>query len=222
MNGVLLIHGFTGNRGEVEPLGRYLSERGFRIAMPCLTGHESSMRQLATATYRDWIADVASAYDALARECDSVAVVGFSMGGLLAAQLYQTHPFCRLVTVNTPIYYWNFLQMGKNLRMDFRTHWKKYFIPDAPIPLRTLYNFQRLLSLTKPLFRKVDCPALVIQVQDDDTVHPYSGKRLYNALPNPDKRLYRPKIGGHILLQSDSFPVAAQQVYDFLCREKTR
>ena len=109
MNGVLLIHGFTGNRGEVEPLGRYLSERGFRTAMPCLTGHESSMRQLAAATYRDWVADAVSAYDALARECDSVAVVGFSMGGLLAAQLYQTRPFCRLVTVNTPIYYWNFL-----------------------------------------------------------------------------------------------------------------
>ncbi len=219
MDGVLLIHGFTGNRGEVAPLAQYLSERGFRTAMPCLTGHESSRKQLAAATYRDWIADVTASYGALASECDSVAVVGFSMGGLLAVQLYQTHPFCRLVTVNTPVYYWNFLQMAKNLRTDFRTHWRKYFCPDMPIPLRTLCTFQRLLSVTKPLFRKVDCPALVIQVQDDDTVHPYSGKHLLNVLPNPDKRLYRPESGGHILLQSASFPVVARQICSFLQRQ---
>ena len=216
MNGVLLIHGFAGSREEIAPLRDYLAARGFTVSAPCLTGHEGTRTQLAAATYRDWVIDVQKSYDALAQTCGKVFVVGFSMGGLLSAQLYQSRKFDRLVTINTPIYYWDFVQMAKNLRTDFKTYWKQYFSASATKPLRTLFTFQRLLSKTKPLFREIACPALVIQVQDDDTVNAHSGNYIFRSLAGK-KQYYKPASGGHILLQSGTFPAVAARIYAFLC-----
>ena len=215
MYGVLLIHGFAGSREEIRPLGDYLAKRGFSVAMPRLSGHEGTRKELAGANYRDWIEDVKKSYTALAKTCDNIAVVGFSMGGLLAAQLYQTHKFHRFITINTPVYYWDFTQMAKNLRTDFCTYWKQYFSASASKPFRTLLNFQRLLSRTKPLFCTIDCPALVIQVQDDDTVNKRSGDYICHALRGEISYM-KPLAGGHILLQSDAFQEVADAVSGFL------
>ena len=138
------------------------------------------------------------------------------MGGLLSAQLYQSRKFDRLVTINTPIYYWDFAQMAKNLHTDFKTYWKQYFSASATKPFRTLFAFQRLLSKTKPLFREIVCSTLVIQVQDDDTVNAHSGNYIFRSLAGK-KQYYKPVSGGHILLQSDAFPAVAARIYAFLC-----
>lgn len=215
MYGVLLIHGFAGSREEIRPLGNYLEKCGFTVSMPCLTGHEGTRKELAGARYRDWIADVRRSYNALSQTCDKIAVIGFSMGGLLAVQLYQSCRFERLVTINTPVYYWDFVQMAKNLRSDFRTYWNHYFSASATKPLSTLFAFQCLLSRTKPLFGTVTCPALVVQVQDDDTVNKRSGNYIFKALRG-EKSYIKPAAGGHILLQSSAFLDVADAVLRFL------
>lgn len=85
--GVLCIHGFTGTPFEVRHLGRRLNEGGFTVSGPALPGHTTSIDELDRTTWRDWYGQVEQSFDELRARCARVAVVGQSLGGLLALYL---------------------------------------------------------------------------------------------------------------------------------------
>jgi carboxylesterase len=85
--GVVLVHGFTGTPFEVRYLGERLAADGFTVHGPLLPGHGTSLDDLDRTTWQDWAAAVEAATDAMARRCKRVAVVGQSLGGLLALHL---------------------------------------------------------------------------------------------------------------------------------------
>lgn len=87
LGGVLCIHGFTGTPFEMGYLGRRLSERGLVAVGPALPGHVTTPAALEATTWQDWYGGVERAFDDLRRRCDRVAVVGQSLGGLLALHL---------------------------------------------------------------------------------------------------------------------------------------
>jgi carboxylesterase len=219
LRGVLLLHGFAGSRDEVRPLYDALIRAGYKVAMPVLKGHEADLQDLAKSTYHDWIQSAKEAYEKLSKQCSRITVVGFSMGGLIAVQLYQVVPFYQLVTINTPVYYWDVKRILYNLCSDFKTYSKKYFFAGKTKPIGSLLQFQLLLSRTKPLFKTLSCRALVIQTQDDDTVHTLSAKYIVTRLKG-EKNLLRPKRGGHIVLQSEHAQEVIHAVLSFLsCKD---
>ncbi len=86
--GALVVHGFTGSPFEMRWLGERLAERGFHVLGPALAGHANGRPdQLDRTTWHDWYASAELAFDELRRRCERVAVVGLSMGGLLALHL---------------------------------------------------------------------------------------------------------------------------------------
>lgn len=85
--GVLCIHGFTGSPFEMRYLGEYLSGRGLRALGIALPGHCTTPADLDRTTWVDWYGAVEAGADRLLAECDRVAVVGQSLGGLLALHL---------------------------------------------------------------------------------------------------------------------------------------
>lgn len=85
--GVLCIHGFTGTPFEMRFLGQSLAERGMRVLGPCLPGHGTDLDDLEQTTWWDWYSEVEAGLETLTARCDRVAVVGHSMGGLLALHL---------------------------------------------------------------------------------------------------------------------------------------
>jgi carboxylesterase len=85
--GVLLLHGYTSSLDTVNGLLPTLEARGLPYRMPTLRGHGTHQRDLRGVTWRDWYADASAALDDLRREAGQVAVVGLSMGGLVAANL---------------------------------------------------------------------------------------------------------------------------------------
>ncbi|MEG2378323.1 MAG: alpha/beta fold hydrolase [Clostridia bacterium] len=215
MHGVLLIHGFAGSRDEVRPLCDFLTARGYPVLMPSLSGHEDTKGALSRATRFDWIDDVSAAYTRLAKTCDEITVIGFSMGGLLAVNLFEKYKFARLVTINTPIYYWDIRRIFYNLRDDFKTYSRKYVREGVNKPLRALWQFQRILTQSKSAFSHITCPTLVIQVQDDDTTHRRSGDYIYSHVCG-EREIMRPKHGGHVILQSASAPEILKKIGEFL------
>jgi alpha-beta hydrolase superfamily lysophospholipase len=76
---VLLLHGLTGSPVELWPLAEGLAEAGWRVELPLWPGHGASPDVLARTTP----VELLSAARTLGSE-DADAVVGFSMGGLLA------------------------------------------------------------------------------------------------------------------------------------------
>ena len=82
--GCLLIHGFSGNPVDMRPLADRLAADGFTVDLPLLPGHGPTPEGQGRARWRDWVAAVAAAHDALSEICRHVVIVGFSMGGALA------------------------------------------------------------------------------------------------------------------------------------------
>jgi carboxylesterase len=91
---VLCLHGFSGTPFEVTFLARALNDRGYAVAVPRLPGHGDTVRALAASTWREWLGGAQAAMDALLarRGCDRLAIVGSSMGGLLALRLARLFP----------------------------------------------------------------------------------------------------------------------------------
>ncbi|GAB3286626.1 alpha/beta fold hydrolase [Sinomonas notoginsengisoli] len=98
--GVALCHGFTGEPTAVEPWADALRDAGFRVTVPLLPGHGTSIGDLARIPWRRWYDAYESAYLELARECDTVVAAGLSMGGALALRLAAHHPVAAVTVVN--------------------------------------------------------------------------------------------------------------------------
>lgn len=213
--GILLLHGFGGCADEIAPLGRRLEERGYRVAMPLLAGHGAGNREMARASVADWIASADAAYRDLASKSAHVAVIGFSMGGLVAVNLYVQRRFAALVTLNAPMWFWNWPQIVKNLRTEWKVYRKKYLGAFSGNPPRALLSFLRLLFATRPLFDMVDCPALIVQMDDDDTVPPKSAGYLEKHFTGKTTVVRYPD-GGHLAAHSRHIDAMAQEIDAFL------
>ena len=82
--GVLVVHGFTGTPFEMRPLAEALGNKGLTVTAPLLPGHGTTPGHLAKTGWRDWLGAVLFELDRLSERCSQVAVVGQSLGGLLA------------------------------------------------------------------------------------------------------------------------------------------
>lgn len=226
--GALIIHGFGGGRAEVAPLAEFLQGLGLRVCVPLLPGHEEGRGGLRRISRRHWLAEVEESYKELSGMCERIYVIGFSMGGLLAVQLLaarfpgvnlQNGRLGGLVTVNTPVYYWNWRQMAVNLlkgrARERSLYRKKYFSSGAGLPLRAMAEFQMLLSGTKGLYSRLCCRALVIQMADDDTVWPASGDYILRRM-NGVRRLVKLPTGGHQAFQGEGKAQACHAIRQFI------
>ncbi len=85
--GIVLVHGFTGTPFEVRYLGEHLARAGFAVRAPLLPGHGATVDELDRTTWHDWVDAVEHAAETMRGRCARVAVVGQSLGGLLALHL---------------------------------------------------------------------------------------------------------------------------------------
>ncbi|MCY7518237.1 alpha/beta fold hydrolase, partial [Bacillus safensis] len=107
MIGCLCIHGFTGAPYEVEPLAQYLKQTAdWEVQSVTLPGHGDEL-QLKGILYQEWIATAELELLSLYRTCDTVYLIGFSMGGMIASYLAAKYPVARLVLLSAAAKYVN-------------------------------------------------------------------------------------------------------------------
>src|SRR5690606_40857640 len=115
MIGCLLIHGFTGGPYELGPLAEYLKEQtDWHIDTPTLTGHGKEL-QLENTTYKDWITDAENTLRKMTAKYDEIYIVGFSMGGMIAAYLAAKYNVDKLVLLATAGKYLDFKQIRADI-----------------------------------------------------------------------------------------------------------
>ena len=79
-----MLHGLTGTPGEVLPMGEHLAAAGYTVRGPLLPGHGGDPAELYGVGWQRWAAAAEEELLALRKRCARVALVGFSMGGLLS------------------------------------------------------------------------------------------------------------------------------------------
>lgn len=104
---MLCLHGLTGTPYEVAPLAHALVQAGFSVSAPLLAGHGGTSVALAATRWQDWFASAEAAFEKL-REASGggpVAMLGFSMGGLVALRLARLRPesVSALVALSVPL-----------------------------------------------------------------------------------------------------------------------
>jgi carboxylesterase len=82
--GALVLHGFTGNPQSMRGLALALADAGLTVELPLLPGHGTDVADMVPTRWADWSAAAEAAYLELASRCESVVVVGLSMGSSLS------------------------------------------------------------------------------------------------------------------------------------------
>ncbi len=189
----MIIHGFGGGRFEIEPLKSFLNDQGYETYCPLLAGHERGRRELASAEYHQWIDSAQEGYDILKSKCSKVIIIGFSMGGLIGVNLLKNNEAAGLVTLSTPVWFWDFKIIAGNIFDDIRKRRKasikRYVRSVVRIPLTACLNFQKLLSKTKPMFKEVNVPCLIVQGKRDDTARWQSADYIHRHVKSDKKEL---------------------------------
>lgn len=210
--GVLLIHGFTGSPSEMVILGNELYKQGYTVLGVRLTGHGTSVEEMAITDWHEWYHSACDGWHLLRGICDEISVIGLSMGALLAMRLAVEFPVKKAVALSAPIFIANernlrFLpplerSTGKYQRKNRRflpELAKRYNVSYNKMPLVAVHQLLDVIESTKQLLPKLKCPILIVQSENDHTVNPKSGQYIYDHVGSEDKKLFRLELSGHLV-----------------------
>lgn len=228
---ILLLHGFTGSPSQMRLLGEYLNKEGYTVCAPLLPGHGTCVEDLQQTTADDWCNDAIRVYEELRKEYFDVAVIGLSMGGLLAIRLAAEKDVWKMVSVSTPMYlYDKRIKWLWILRyfMDYSTkNPHLYPVEDkynvaykGRIPVKPVVSMMDLVDACKKKFlRRVHCPTLILQGGQDFTVKPKSAEEIHKRICCHDKQILCLEDSGHMVLIDKQKEFAMMQIKEFLERK---
>jgi len=228
----LLIHGFTGSPYEVEPLADALRAQGHLVVTPTLAGHGGSRDQMMGVSWRDWIVSVEKVLLELIAEHQRVHIVGFSMGGLIAAYLaiqYRDH-IQSLTMMSSPIYTINpkqlFRTIAEAIQVSMRSGGRqedvaRYLAKVKGTPVRSVRHFRRLVQTVKPLIEQIEVPLLVVQGEKDDLVEARSAAYIHDQARCSDKQLHFFSESRHMICHDCQADVVLSVVTEFIAGKES-
>jgi len=227
MGACLLIHGFTGSPFELEPLAARLREEGHDVLLPTLAGHGGGRGEMERVTWLDWIHSADAALNELLRRNERVHLVGFSMGGLIAAYLSVKYAgrVTSLTMLSAPIYTLNPKQLFKKiaeaiqLTMRHRSPHEditRYLTKMKATPPRSLAHFRRLVQTVKPMISEVEVPLLVIQGQLDELVEARSADYIHQTARSERKDIHYFPESAHMICHDCEAHHVVDLVIDFV------
>jgi carboxylesterase len=232
--GVVCVHGFTGTPYEMRYLGEALARAGYSVHGLRLPGHGTSVEDLDRTTWSDWAAAVEDAYDSLRRVCAEVAVVGQSLGGLLALHLAsQRTDVAAVATLAAPLWLeglsarvaqWaasgmlhRFRAIPKFYGSDVRDKRTKAENPCySAIPTRALAQLAAFMRVVDGELEQVRQPVLVLHGQHDHTAPVACASRIAQRTCAARMRILPRSY--HLIAADVERDIVAAEVIDFLRR----
>ncbi|MFB6499649.1 alpha/beta hydrolase [Bacillus haynesii] len=215
MIGCLCIHGFTGAPYELEPLASHLKQTAdWQVEMITLPGH-GEIPVLKGVCFQEWIACAEVELVRLLKTCDTVFLIGFSMGGMIAAYLAGKYPVSRLVLLSAAAQYISPGQLIQDLKnvikdslqgkLEDNLLYKRYKQKLTSTPVSSAFQFRKLVKMTKPALKNLRIPVLIVQGECDSIVPLSSAYYLYETIPSEEKELcLLPESKHHVCLEENS------------------
>ncbi len=200
-NGVLVLHGFTGNPHSMRPLAEAFAAAGFAVELPLLPGHGTTVEDMLPTTFADWSAAADAALARLAARADKLVVAGLSMGGTLTAWLAGRHPeLAGVVFVNALVdepdgareFVQALLDAGETLMDAIGSDIadpdvKELAYDKTPIaPLASLFG---VVDEVHEGLGRVTCPVLVFTSPQDHVVPPTNSDTIASLVQGPVERV---------------------------------
>jgi carboxylesterase len=179
-----------------------LAGAGLNVELPLLPGHGTEVADMVPTRWEDWSAAAEAAYTELAARCDSVVVVGLSMGGTLSVWLAERHPeIAALVLVNplieppdadTVAFIDSLIDGGDELAPGVGSDIAQEGSTEsayADLPLRAARSLFGAAEEISSALGSVTCPILLFSSSQDHVVAPVSGDRLVQGVRGPVERI---------------------------------
>src|SRR5690625_2239485 len=230
MKGCLILHGFTGGPYEVEPLTTYLRERtNWNVVVPVLEGHGKEL-QLKDVTYEKWIKDAEDALMDLQKRCNEIYVIGFSMGGMIAAYLAAVYSVKKLVLLSTARrfisvkylshYFGEMIGDGLKGKLNENELFLHYKEKIGDIPLKANVEFVRLVNFTKQYLKDISIPVFIAQGKRDEMVPFKSAYILEEEIASENKEVVFFEQSDHLICLGNDKDVLNKLVLEFLMNEE--
>ena len=220
---MLLLHGFTSSLETVTGLVPRLERAGFEYAVPILRGHCTTPEDLLGVTWRDWLEDARQALLELTSEGKSAAVVGLSMGGLVALNLAAEHPtrVSGVVTVAACMRFRSPLFKLMPLIKRLMTYWSgdpDYADPALAalannysyFPIETLASLESYQGVVEPLLAHIKAPACLIGASQDPVVSEQAIEVIAGGLASEHKEIHWFHRSHHEMMRD----VEREEVFD--------
>ncbi|MCR5558959.1 MAG: alpha/beta fold hydrolase [Schwartzia sp.] len=209
-DGVLLIHGLTGSPSEMRLFGEALNKAGFTVLAVRLPGHGTTPEDMEHMTVDDWRDAVVDGWNILSAICERTAVVGISMGALLALWLSTVEPVWQVAALAAPVFIREARQLhllppregcrGKflpRIRKKMQNVPPEYGFCYRVIPFLSIHELLKMIAETKEQLSKVKTRLLVVQSERDHTVDAESARFIMEHVGSSDKKLLWLKSSGH-------------------------
>jgi carboxylesterase len=231
---VVILHGFTANPIGTRPLGQRLAAEGYRVEVPCLPGHGTSPRDLATTRYADWYGAAARVLDHLGPVADEVVVVGHSMGATIALDLAARRPdaVAAVVAINPQI-------LDRSGPLATAAPLLSLAVPYLPrglaglptddlvrddveehaygvIATRAAQSLLAQLPRIRAQLIDVTQPLLVVRSRVDHTVDPANGRAVMALVGSADLREFVCERSYHVPLLDHDAPAVEDAILAFL------
>ncbi|WP_060681176.1 alpha/beta hydrolase [Virgibacillus halodenitrificans] len=228
MIGCLIIHGFTGGPYEVEPLASYLTKNtNWHVEVPTLPGHGKKLN-LTDASHKKWIKAAEASFVQLQAKYNEIYIIGFSMGGMIAAYLAAKYKVEKLVLLATSGKYLSFKQITLDLtdviadgfkgelnNNKLYQHYKKKI---GAVPLKANIEFLKLVRFTRRFLKKVETPVLIAQGQQDGMVPYKTAYYLDKKITSSRKEVVFFERSRHLICLGEDKDTLNQMVHQFLIK----
>ena len=209
---VLLIHGSTGNPGDLRGVADHLFERGFTVCNILLPGHGHEGSGQPEVLWKACLNEALLRYGILERVYDKVHVVGFSFGGALALHLAQKERPSSLVllsaALNPKVGFWKNLLLNMGL----------YRVPF--VRRRVGWNLEvfECMDKEKSLVGKLRLPIYAAHCDDDPRIDSSSLRFLQRKAKHRASRFRLYPKGGHMIPEAPGRDSLNVEIGEFLKR----
>ncbi|MFA1822579.1 alpha/beta hydrolase [Virgibacillus oceani] len=226
MIGCLMIHGYTGGPHELSPLAQFLDDRtNWEIEVPTLPGHGKNLN-LRDISHESWISAAEKAMQKLTQKCDKIYLIGFSMGGMIAAYLAAQYKVEKLVLLATAGKYLSFKQIGMDMgeiladglkgELESNKIYLHYKNKTGHVPFKANIEFMKLVKFTRRYLKEVKTPVLIAQGQQDGMVPYKTAYYLDKEITSEQKEVVFFERSKHLICLGDDKDTLNTMVLKFL------
>ena len=225
---VILFHAYTGKASDLRMLASFLHRHDYAVYVPTFSGHEhSDVSEILKENPEKWYEDAKEAVNFVRNHgYSTIAALGLSMGGIMAAALATNQlveiagTFCSPVSTRNaqlPDLFKSFMAFAKNNQMSEADLTKLEH--KAKQQLLDLHHFSAKVA---EKLEQVTGPFYIAQVELDRLVDPEVSIEMKEALVNAAVDFHWFEQSGHVITVGKEKAEFQQSVLEFLNQQEWR
>lgn len=223
---VLLLHSFTSNANDMKKLGRYLQKNHYSCYAPVYSGHGLPAEELLTYGPSDWWQEARNGYQLLEdKGFEKIAVVGLSLGGVLALKAGQELEVNGVVTMSVPIKreatflqkrVFHYAKRYKQLegKEDEQIQLEMDELHD--LPFDSLVEFQELIDRTRDNLPRLTSPIRILYGELDEPLYQESAEVIFQSVASNQKTIKGYPNSKHLMTLGTDMADVNQDILTFL------